>query len=41
MTDDPKKLANGFIATYIDVIKNHYFDFKAAPTRRPSGQSCS
>lgn len=25
MTDDPKKLANGFIATYIDVIKNHYF----------------
>lgn len=26
MTDDPKKLANGFIATYIDVIKKHYFD---------------
>lgn len=34
MTDDPKKLANGFIATYIDVIKNHYFDFKGCTDKK-------
>lgn len=34
MTDDPKKFANGFIATYIDVIKNHYFDFKGCTDKK-------
>lgn len=34
MTDDPKKLANGFIATYIDIFQNHYFDFKGCTDRK-------